>query len=136
MCIRDRKRISSSTLRYLRNEIPARVVIERLLQLPSKEVEGVYKYQSPYCKELTSSINPRENLGRCHRCNMNFNPIDLVMASTNQSFPESVKMLLEKQSLLSSAPQPQPTESRGDSLEPLEIPQQLSCLLNNPSSYD
>ena len=130
------KRISSSTLIYLRNELPVRVVIERLLQLPSKEVEGVYKYQSPCCKELRSSINPKENLGRCHRCNRNFNPIDLLMASTSQSFPESVKMLLEKQPLLSAVSQLQPAESRGDSLELLEIPQQLSYLLDNPSSYD
>ena len=130
------KRISSETLRYLRNEIPIRSVIERLLQLPSKEVEGVYKYQSPCCQELRSSINPKENLGRCHRCSKNFNPIDLVMASTSQSFLESVKMLLEKQPLLSSTLQPQPTESRGDSLEPLEIPQQLSSLLNNPFFCD
>jgi len=130
------KRISKTILRRLRNDLPLRVVIERLLQLPFKEVEGVYKYQCPVCKELTSTINPKANLGRCHLCKKNFNPIDLVMVKTKQNFSQSVKMLLEKEFLLSEAPQRQQVQSREGSLEPLEILPLLSSLLNNPSACD
>lgn len=96
------KRYRDETLRELRNNVPVRWVIERLLQLPAKEVEGVYKFTCPSCSEFSCSINPQANLGRCHRCEKNFNPIDLVMAETKQSFINSVRLLLDKQADLNT----------------------------------
>ena len=71
-------RFSSTELRRLRNDIPVRWVIETLLQLPAKEVEGVYRFLCPVCKEFQTGLNPRANLARCFLCERNFNPIELL----------------------------------------------------------
>ena len=70
---------SKEELRKLRNEIAVRWVIETLLQLPHKEVEGVFRFLCPACGEFQTAVNPKTNLSRCFRCQMNFNTIELVM---------------------------------------------------------
>lgn len=84
---------SDAELRRLRNEIPVRWVIETLLELPTKEVEGVYRFLCPVCNEFETGLNPHANLGRCFRCRKNFNPIELVMTERGLNFVQSVKLL-------------------------------------------
>ena len=41
------KRFRDEEIRKIRNEVPVKYVIEALLQLPNKEVEGVYRFLCP-----------------------------------------------------------------------------------------
>jgi len=59
------KRFTAEELRRVRNELPVRWVIETLLQIPIKEIEGVHRYLCPSCNEFRTSLNPNANLGRC-----------------------------------------------------------------------
>lgn len=88
-------RFSDSELRTLRNDVPVRWVIETLLELPQKEVEGVYRFLCPGCQEFQTGLNPHTNLARCFRCSRNFNPIELIMAERSLNFVQSVKLLRE-----------------------------------------
>ena len=124
------RRFSDETLKRLRNDIPVTWVIETLLQLPNKEVEGVYRFLCPCCGEFQTSLNPNVNLARCHRCQKNFNPIDMLMAERGLSFVESVKMLLQKEHLLSQALQQKPLVSKEDCLGHVETPSLSSFLLS------
>ena len=130
------KHFTAEELRRLRNEVPVRVVIERLLQLPHKEIEGVYRFLCPLCNEFETGLNPNTNLSRCFRCEKNFNPIELVMADRHLSFVQSVSLLLQKGSLLNKAPQLQPPLSKADSLDPFEILHQQFSHLSNPYNGD
>lgn len=108
------RHFSKDTLKRLRNAVPIRGVIEILLQLPSKEVEGVYRFLCPHCKEFDTRINPESNLARCFRCKKNFNPIELLMADRGLNFVESVKLLLQKEPLLKKARPQKRLESTED----------------------
>ena len=124
------RRFSSTELKRLRNDIPVRLVIETLLQLPHKEVEGVYRFLCPVCEEFATGLNPRVNLARCFRCKKNFNPIELLMADRGLSFSQSVNLLLQKEHWLSQAHQQKPLVSKEDcSLHP-ETPSLSSFLLS------
>ncbi len=87
------KRFSSSELFELRNNIPLETVIESLLNLPTKVIEGVYKFLCPRCGEFTAAVNRKTNLSRCFRCKQNFNTIELVMQERKVSFVAAVKIL-------------------------------------------
>jgi DNA primase len=87
------KRFSDAELHKIRNDLPVRTVIEELLKLPSKEVEGLFRFLCPCCNEFQTAIHPRENLGRCFRCQRNFNTIELVMKAQELDFVASVKFL-------------------------------------------
>ncbi len=91
--MRPRRRISAEQLRRLRNDLPIREVIERQLSLPSKEIEGIFRFLCPHCNEFNTATNPRTNLARCFRCQRNFNPIDIVMAVERCSFIDAVRIL-------------------------------------------
>ena len=91
--MKARRRIPADTLRHLRNDLPVRDVIEVCLGLPSKEIEGVFRFLCPHCNEFNTATNPRTNLARCFRCQRNFNPIDLVMAAERCSFIDAVDIL-------------------------------------------
>jgi hypothetical protein len=41
-----------------------------------------------------TACHPKTNLGRCFRCQRNFNPIDLVMVVKGLCFQEAVQFLL------------------------------------------
>lgn len=101
-------------LRRVRNGIEVRTVIETLLQLPTKEVEGVWRFLCPECGEFDTRVNPRTNLARCFRCARNFNPIELLMAEKGLSFVQSVTLLLEKVREGKKARLPQRSESTAD----------------------
>lgn len=79
-------------LYQLRNDIP----VERLLahlRWPGKRREGRFCFVCPKCGETLTAVNPRTNLGRCFRCQENFNPIDLVMLIREFDFVEAVHYL-------------------------------------------
>ena len=86
-------RFSPEELYAIRNHIPTRFVIEEVLGLPCKEVEGVFRFLCPSCGEFQTAINPKTNLSRCLRCLENFNTIELVMSDKHLTFVESVKLL-------------------------------------------
>lgn len=87
------RRFSKEELHRIRNDLSVRWVIETLLQLPHKEVEGVFRFLCPACGEFQTAVNPKTNLSRCFRCQLNFNTIELVMREQNVSFVEAVKFL-------------------------------------------
>ena len=87
------ERFPRDLLRSLRNDIPISRLIRLHLELPSKERDGFLRFLCPLCREFHTATNPRTNLGRCFRCRVNFNPIDLVMALEACSFVDAVKML-------------------------------------------
>lgn len=79
-------------LRRLRNEIAWGSLLERL-EWPHKLREGQLAFLCPRCRELQSAVNPRTNLGRCFRCEINFNPIDFTMAVEEWDFVAAVHYL-------------------------------------------
>lgn len=88
------RRFSSEELYAIRNLIPIRLVIENMLGIPSKEVEGVFRFVCPCCHESRTAVNPRTNLSRCFLCKKNFNTIEIFMVDRRASFVEAVKALL------------------------------------------
>jgi DNA primase len=87
------KCFSSQELYELRNSIPMDVLIGKELTIPSKISEGFFRFLCPLCNEFQTAINPKTNLGRCFRCEKNFNTIDMVMAWHKTGFVNSVKYL-------------------------------------------
>ncbi len=84
---------SSQLLRTLRNDIDIRPLIEDVLDWPSKLSEGYFRFLCPLCSEFNCAVNPNTNLGRCFRCQQNFNPIDFVMVVDQCTFVEAVEFL-------------------------------------------
>ena len=130
------KRFSDEQLRHVRNAVPVRLVIEALLQLPHKEIEGVYRFLCPLCNEFDTGVNPNTNLARCFRCAKNFNPIELVMAGKGLSFVQSVKLLLQEEPASKKAPSRQQAESAAGFGRVAEILLQAVCRRDNPYSGD
>ncbi|MCK5165017.1 MAG: hypothetical protein KAQ72_14925 [Desulfobacula sp.] len=87
------KYFSSQELYRLRNSIPIDVLIDKELAIPSKNIEGYFRFLCPLCNEFQTAVNPKTNLGRCFRCEKNFNTIDMVMAWHSIGFVDSVKYL-------------------------------------------
>jgi DNA primase len=77
----------------LRNEIPLERLIANDLNWPSKRREGRFCFVCPRCGESLTAVNPRTNLGRCFRCEENFNAIDFVMLATQRDFVAAVHFL-------------------------------------------
>ena len=124
------KRFSDEQLRHLRNDIKIIWVIETLLELPNKEVEGVYRFLCPECNEFQTGINPNTNLGRCFRCKKNWNPIELVMADKGLTFAQSVNLLLQTELSANKELKHKQYVSTGDVLRRAQIPYQHSFRLN------
>jgi len=89
------RRFLPTELFAIRNQISIRAVIENLLRIPTKEIEGVLRFLCPCCHEFQTGVNPKTNLSRCFRCERNFNTIEIVMADQSKTFVESVKFLQE-----------------------------------------
>ncbi len=87
------ERFSRDFLRSLRNDIPIDDLIRMQPDLPSKERDGYLRFLCPRCSEFHTATNPRTNLGRCFRCGVNFNPIEIVMAVEDCAFLDAVKIL-------------------------------------------
>ena len=119
------KRFSSEELFKLRNNISLETVIENLLGLPSKQVEGVYRFLCPKCEEFTAAVNPKTNLSRCFRCQQNFNTIELVMEERGLSFVEAVRTLKSMQAA------PLQGRGRNNSGSPVQIRDILGSLCSS-----
>jgi DNA primase len=79
----------------LRNEIPLERIITEHLHWPGKRREGRFSFLCPRCGESQTAVNPSTNLGRCFRCEENFNAIDFVMQATGRDFVEAVHFLAD-----------------------------------------
>jgi DNA primase len=88
-----RQQFSSEELSALRNRIPIQILIAETLGIPSKEIEGVFRFLCPKCREFQTAVNPKTNLSRCFRCQQNFNTIEIVMKDKQINFVQSVKFL-------------------------------------------
>jgi DNA primase len=77
----------------LRNDIPLERLIAEGLTWPSKRREGRFCFVCPRCGDSLTAVNSRTNLGRCFRCEENFNAIDFVMLATGRDFVEAVHFL-------------------------------------------
>lgn len=89
------KRFSSEELVWVRNKIPVEYVIKTLRATEWKLSDGKDRFLCPLCNEFNTSFNPQENLGRCFRCEKNFNPVDFLMHGLKVPFVTAVKQLLE-----------------------------------------
>jgi len=94
----------------LRNEIPLERVIIDHLNWPSKRREGRFCFVCPRCGESLTAVNSRTNLGRCFRCEENFNAIDFVMLATCRDFVAAVEFLTD---FLPAQPSALPTSPGG-----------------------
>ena len=79
-------------LTMLRNQVNIDRVID-LLMLDTRQGNNLRRFRCPLCDRFHTATNPRTNLGRCFECQKNFNPIDLVMATTTCDFIETVEFL-------------------------------------------
>lgn len=77
----------------LRNQVPLESLIQHL-DWPHKRRDGRFCFLCPSCSETLTATNPRTNLGRCFRCEQNFNPIDFVMLATRRDFVDAVHFLI------------------------------------------
>ena len=102
------KYFSRELLYRLRNEIPLERLIANHLNWPCKRREARFCFVCPRCGESLTAVNPRTNLGRCFRCEENFNAIDFVMLATQHDFVEAVHFLSDllppRSSTLPAAP--------------------------------
>lgn len=87
------KKFSSKELFELRNAIPVDMLIKDELHIPSKIIEGTFRFLCPICNEFQTAVNSSTNLARCFRCEKNFNTIDLVMKVKRFGFKDSVLFL-------------------------------------------
>jgi len=94
----------------LRNEIPLECVIADHLNWPCKRRKGRFCFVCPRCGESLTAVNPRTNLGRCFRCEENFNAIDFVMLATGRDFVAAVEFLTD---FLPTQPSTLPTSPGG-----------------------
>jgi len=79
-------------LRRLRNDIDIDLVIKRL-RLETRNSQKIFRFRCPLCHGFHTATNPKTNLARCFDCQRNFNPIDMVMATTARSFVQTVEFL-------------------------------------------
>lgn len=77
----------------LRNTISIDLLIKETLELSVKETEGYLRFLCPECHDYHTATMAKTNLARCFRCQINFNPIDLVMVVHDCSFKDAVEYL-------------------------------------------
>lgn len=87
------RRFSNEELYALRNKIPVAILIEKVLGIPSRTTEGVFRFLCPLCNEYNTAVNSKTNLARCFRCEKNFNTIDLVMLVKKTTFVNTIHFL-------------------------------------------
>jgi hypothetical protein len=104
------RRFNNKELFAVRNHIPIRYVIEKLLAIPTDTAQGLFRFRCPLCAGWNTAIKPETNLSRCFKCARNYNAIDLCMRVRHANFVDSVRFLIEHQSTLSMG-EPQATSS-------------------------
>ena len=105
----------------LRNHIPVDSLIKEL-EIPSKMIEGYFRFCCPVCHEFNTGVNPKTNLARCFDCQKNYNTIDFVMLVRGSTFIQSVSFLqrLHDRKEEPVLPCPLPVE-RSQSAKPVSI---------------
>jgi len=86
-------RLSKRLLHDLRNRIPVQALIENELGLQHHTESGVFRFECPFCTSFNTSVKKTTNLARCFDCQINFNPIDMVMAVRKTDFLQSAGYL-------------------------------------------
>lgn len=86
-----KRRFSRQELFAIRNDIPINTVIEKII--PSRFSEGYFRFVCPICNEYRTSTDPKTNLARCYRCELNYNTIEIVKYSKGLNFVEAVYYL-------------------------------------------
>jgi hypothetical protein len=86
-------RFTSQQLFALRNDIPIRSLIQQVLALSLRQLDGRLRFQCPRCARFHTAIHPTVNLARCFDCRENYNTIELVMAVRHISFLEAAAFL-------------------------------------------
>ena len=86
------QRYPDDFLRRLHNEIPLQNVF-RVLEWPHKQRDGYFRFLCPLCQEFNTAVNPATNLGRCFRCEQNFNPLDFLIRVRGYDFRTAVAYL-------------------------------------------
>jgi hypothetical protein len=112
------RRFNNKELFAVRNHIPIRYVIEKLLAIPWETAQGLFRFRCPLCAGWNTAIKPETNLSRCFKCATNYNAIDLCMLVRHTNFVESVRFLIEHKSTLSTAEQQPTSASHKTHLEP------------------
>jgi DNA primase len=87
--------IRRDELRRLRNQIDFKKLFRHMSWPWKPREDGVIQFICPRCSERQTSVNPKTNLARCFRCEINWNPIDFVMEVNRMDFLESVGYLQE-----------------------------------------
>ncbi|MBF0245285.1 MAG: hypothetical protein HQL31_08440 [Planctomycetes bacterium] len=88
------QRFSAEELYAIRNQIPLRNLMQTF-EIHTKIIEGYWRFVCPICGDMNTAINPNTNLGRCFRCQKNFNTIDIAMITRHSSFRQAVMLLRE-----------------------------------------
>ncbi len=86
-------RLSKQFLHDLRNKIPVRGLIENELGVRCETESGIFRFECPLCASFHASVMKTQNLARCFVCEINFNPIDMVMAVKKTEFRQSADFL-------------------------------------------
>lgn len=124
------RRFSAAELRFFRNRIPIKKVIETLPGLHSQEKNGKLSFACPICGGIETSINAPHNLARCFACQQNFNPVELVMHQLNIGFVNSIKWL--KNNMSAMPDYPETYASNVDNAQPTAIGDILSEVMSLP----
>jgi len=95
------QKIQNLTLQELRNDLKLVNVIHGL-NIPWRIDDQKMRFRCPRCGCLDTSVHPNVNLGRCFSCKLNYNTIDLVMASRKVQFRTAVDWLLSLKNILKS----------------------------------
>ena len=81
--------ITRDYLRRLRNDI-LMANLFRHMRWPHKRVDKKLVFVCPQCSESQTDVNQKTNLGRCFRCEKNWNPIDFTMEVYRIDFLDAV----------------------------------------------
>jgi DNA primase len=121
-------RICKQELYRLRNEIRIDRLIADLLSMPSKTIDGRFRFCCPLCNAYDTAVKPETNLARCFSCKKNFNTIDLTMLIKKLDFVDSVSFLRQ---CLSAGRDPalQCRVTRSSQKAPVDIGEVLSSVI-------
>ncbi|MBW2097050.1 MAG: DNA primase [Deltaproteobacteria bacterium] len=126
------QRFSHEELYALRNQIPVAILIEKVLGIPTRTSEGVFRFLCPLCNGYNTAVNPKTNLARCFGCQKNFNTIDLVMVVKKTNFVNTIRFLENYRTSMPTHSEPELVK------EGSHHPQHLGDILNSivPSQPD
>ncbi|MBW2250382.1 MAG: hypothetical protein JRF60_07060 [Deltaproteobacteria bacterium] len=115
------RRFSNQELYSLRNKIPVAILIEKVLGIPSRTTEGVFRFLCPLCNEFNTAVNSKTNLARCFRCEKNFNTIDLIMLEKKLDFVNTIDFLKDCLKSIPNQNHPRPESVKDETQHPQHI---------------